>query len=102
MLDLALNSKIQLFLSLEILHEYEGVLQRKKFGLDPALLAESLALIRKKARLVSPKHRVTVASDPEDNKFLECAEEAMADYLVTGEQTAVPKALEGYLGRQCP
>jgi len=32
-----------------------------------------------------------VASDPDDNKFLECADAARADYLVTGNQRHFPE-----------
>lgn len=90
-LDLALNSKIQLIVSPEILEEYTKVLGRKKFSIAPTLLAESLSLILKKSRLVTPTHPVTAASDPDDNKFLECVEEAVADYLVTGNKRHFPK-----------
>jgi predicted nucleic acid-binding protein len=34
-----------------------------------------------------------VASDPDDNKFLECAEAGHADYLVTGNKRHFPDAL---------
>jgi predicted nucleic acid-binding protein len=32
-----------------------------------------------------------VAPDPDDNKFLECADAARADYLVTGNPRHFPK-----------
>lgn len=91
-LDLALARTIRFYASEEILEEYSGVLRRPKFGLPPDLLARSLALIRKSATLVRPKHRVSAASDPDDNKFLECSEEAGADYLVTGNKRHFPSA----------
>jgi uncharacterized protein len=33
-------------------------------------------------------------SDPDDNIFLECADAARADYLVTGNQKHFPEILE--------
>ena len=35
--------------------------------------------------------RLNVASDPDDNIFLECADAAKADYLVTGNQKHFPR-----------
>jgi len=51
-LDLALARKLQLFLSDEILEEYEGVLARSAFKLSPAKVAASLRLFEKAATMV--------------------------------------------------
>lgn len=91
-LDLALAGTIGFSVSHEILEEYGSVLQRRKFGISPGLLAKSLEMIRKAAKLIRPRRRVNAASDPSDNKFLECAEEAAADYLVTGNKRHFPQA----------
>jgi putative PIN family toxin of toxin-antitoxin system len=91
-LRLTLASLLRLCLSKEILTEYDAVLRREKFGIDPAMVAESLKLIRKAGVLVRPKRRLSVSSDPEDNRFLECAATAHADYLVTGNKRHFPKA----------
>jgi|ERR1019366_8839057 putative PIN family toxin of toxin-antitoxin system len=90
-LDLVLAGTVSFSVSDEILEEYGAVLGRAKFGIFSDLLAMSMELIRESATLVRPKHRVTVASDPDDNKFLECAEEAKADYLITGNKRHFPK-----------
>lgn len=92
-LDLALASKLQLFVSAEILDEYEGVLRRPKFGIDPKLVQASLQLIRSKAKKIKAKRRITESPDSEDNKFLECADAAEADYLVTGNKRHFPTSL---------
>jgi len=84
-LDLALSHKLQLFLSAEILEEYRNVLARAKLGINPEKAAVSLQLIEKASTKVRPVHTVPAAKDPDDNKFLECAAEAHADYLVTGK-----------------
>ena len=90
-LDLALARKLQLFLSDEILEEYEGVLVLPAFKLSPAKVAASLRLIEKAAMIVYPQKKITAAKDPDDNKFLECAADAQADYLVTGNKKHFPK-----------
>ena len=41
--------------------------------------------------MVSPSRPLHVAKDPGDDKFLECADAARADYLVTGNQRHFPK-----------
>ena len=41
--------------------------------------------------MVSPSRPLHVAKDPDDDKFLECADAARADYLVTGNQRHFPK-----------
>jgi predicted nucleic acid-binding protein len=40
--------------------------------------------------MVRPPQRVTTASDEPDNRFLECAQKARADYLVTGNKRHFP------------
>src|SRR5215831_9596980 len=89
-LDLALAGKLRLFLSNEILEEYEGMLARATFKLSPAKVAASLRLLEKVATMIYPQKKITAAKDPDDNKFLECAAEAQADYLVTGNKKHFP------------
>ena len=50
-----------------------------------------LQLIRNHTRVVSPSRLAQVTSDPADNMFVECADAARADYLVTGNQRHFPK-----------
>lgn len=89
-LDLALSGRLQLYVSAEVLEEYQEVLSRDKFAFDKKLISESLALIRKHSKLVKPARSLKASSDPFDNKFLECAEEAEADFLVTGNKRHFP------------
>jgi predicted nucleic acid-binding protein len=42
--------------------------------------------------MVTPGDIVTESKDEPDNRFLECAEEADADYLVTGNKRHFPKS----------
>jgi len=89
-LDLALAGKLQLVASELILAEYAGVLARPKFAISRKRLARSMALIRNSAQIVSPSRKLAIASDPADNRFLECAEAAHVDYLVTGNKRHFP------------
>ncbi len=76
-----------LCLSQPILEEYLSVLQRSRIAED--LLASLFSLFRDPARvlLVLPSRRVElIREDPSDNMFLECAIEARADYLISGDR----------------
>ena len=89
-LDLVLAGKLQLVASELILAEYAGVLARPKFAISRKRLARSMALIRNSAQIVSPSRKLTIANDSADNRFLECAEAARVDYLVTGNKRHFP------------
>jgi putative PIN family toxin of toxin-antitoxin system len=90
-LDLALSGKLRIFVSEAILTEYESVLRRPKFRLKPLDVSRSLRLLQAAARVVAPYGQLNAARDPGDNRFLECAEAAKADYLVTGNKRHFPK-----------
>ena len=77
---------IQLFVSPPIVEEIEGVLIHK-FRWSRNRVREARAAIRGFTRLVSP--RVTIdllAADEPDNRILECAVEANAHIIVTGDK----------------
>jgi putative PIN family toxin of toxin-antitoxin system len=83
---------VELCLSAETLAEYGEVLARPKFaGLDAERVSELLDLITEEAVMVTPAQRVAASIDESDNRFLECAVAARADYLVTGNLRHFPK-----------
>ena len=90
-LILALTDPAGLFVTPEILIEYEEVLRRPKFNINPAQIDESLKHIQARAVIINPTVRVSACSDPDDDKFLECAEDGRVDYLVTGNKRHFPK-----------
>ena len=83
-LGLAIAGYFRCFVSDALLEEYEGVLRRERFGLSPRSVTQSMRIIRKCTTLVIPKRKLDVSRDPDDNKIVECALEARADYIVTG------------------
>jgi putative PIN family toxin of toxin-antitoxin system len=91
-LDLVLAGKLQLVATEAILAEYADVLSRAKFSIGAKHVASSMRLIRGAARMVRPQHDLNVTSHSADNRFLECAEAARADYLVTGNKRHFPKS----------
>jgi putative PIN family toxin of toxin-antitoxin system len=91
-LDLAAARKIQLYVTAAALNEYEEVLRRAKFSrVSPKAIDAALELIRREAVVVKPKETLEVSADESDNRFLECAEAADADYLVTGNKRHFPE-----------
>jgi putative PIN family toxin of toxin-antitoxin system len=79
-----------LFVSKEILDEYGEVLSRPELRIPPFEVRGLLELVKSRSRLVAPKRKLAVCRDPDDNIFLECAEAARADYLITGNKKHFP------------
>jgi uncharacterized protein len=88
---LAITKPARLYVSTAILAEYLDVLSRPEFLIRKGLRQQLLNLIAKRAHSVTPARRIDVTSDPDDNMFLECAEAAGADYLVTGNTRHFPR-----------
>ena len=83
-LPAALAKEFELCVSSDILAEYDEVLRRPKFKIEPQVINAFLKAAAATAALVTPTTRIQAARGPDDNKFLECAFEGEADYLVTG------------------
>ena len=89
--SLALNHKIQLHVSEPILQEYERVLRYPRLKFVAKEVARFLARLRRGSVLVRPTRKVSASPDEADNRFLECAAAARADFLVTGNKRHFPK-----------
>jgi len=91
-ISLILGKRVRLCLSDPIFTEYQEVLGRKKFQkLDPEKVKRLLVRLKDLARWVTPKvHLEIIELDPDDNKFLECAGEARANFLITGNKKHFP------------
>jgi putative PIN family toxin of toxin-antitoxin system len=88
---LAITKPARLYVSRPILAEYGDVLKRPELQIRKGLRQQLLQLIRKHSYTVVPARRLEVTSDPDDNIFIECADAARADYLVTGNQKHFPR-----------
>ena len=91
-LRLAVNHVVQMCVSEPVLREYEEVLSRTKLGIPGEKTATALAQIRRASMLVSPSSPVKACRDSDDDIFLECAQAAHADYLLTGNIRHFPKS----------
>lgn len=85
-LELVIEGKIKLFTSTDIVSEFESVLSREKFGVAEENLRYILSSIDSIVTYVSPDKTFNIIEkDPEDNKFIECATEAGADFIISGD-----------------
>ena len=81
-----IRREIQLCLSEPILEELKGVLRRPKFDYSPEAVRVILTELIGISDFVNPSKTLRVVSeDAEDNKILECAVEAGANYIITGD-----------------
>jgi len=90
-LMLALSGEVQLCVSDAVFAEYDEVIRRPHLKRSPDVIENTLQSVRRLGHWVKPDVRVAACVDPDDNIFLECAEAARADYLVTGNQRHFPK-----------
>jgi putative PIN family toxin of toxin-antitoxin system len=88
---LAITKPARLYVSDAIMAEYQELLARPKMNIGKGIRQQLLQLIANRAYRVRPARRLQVTADPDDNIFLECADAARADYLVTGNQRHFPK-----------
>lgn len=88
---LAITKPARLYVSAAILAEYRDVLSRPELEIRKGLRNQLLQIIQDRSHTVTRARRLQVTSDPGDNIFLECADAARADYLVTGNARHFPR-----------
>lgn len=87
LLEDTFKGKIDAVISEDILDEFSKVMSRPKFGYNKKQVADMRFLLIGKLEVVMPKENInTIEEDPQDNRILECAVEAKADYIITGDQ----------------
>jgi putative PIN family toxin of toxin-antitoxin system len=89
-LDLALTGELRLFASEAVLEEYEATLSRPKFAISSEHVQELMAALRTVAVIVAPGKTLAVSGHKPDNRFIECADAAQAEFLVTGNKRHFP------------
>lgn len=84
-LDLAVAGSVELCISEPILEELRGVLTRKfQWPAERAQVAADR--LRRFCRFITPRHSLRVATDPDDDRILECALEARAEVIISGDR----------------
>ncbi len=87
----AVTKPARLYVSENILKEYSDVLARPELRIRRGARLQLLDLIRNRSVTISPRIRLSVSNDAGDNKFIECADAARADYLITGNRRHFPQ-----------
>jgi uncharacterized protein len=81
----AINGDFELYASIAILTELAGKLE-EKFRWEKQKIAQLLTHISKTAKVLKTSPYIKILADEPDNRILECAIEAKADLLVTGDK----------------
>jgi uncharacterized protein len=82
---LALDGRFTLCSSTAILAETVEILVRK-IAWEPDPVSELIKYLGQIARVAAVPHNVKILADEPDNRILECAGEAKARYIVTGDR----------------
>lgn len=88
---LATTRPARWYVSDPITEEYSAVLARPELKIRKSLRLQFIQLIKNHTHSVTPSRLPQLTTDPDDNIFLECADAARADYLVTGNQRHFPR-----------
>ena len=78
--------KITACATAEIINEYEEIVQemidRKQGHINKAILVPLIKAIE----IIESSSRIVICRDPDDDKFLECAKDSHALYIVSGDK----------------
>jgi uncharacterized protein len=86
-LQAAISGTITICTSDPIIQELSSVLERPRFGLDANAVQGIISELASLSELVSPRrHFHLIDEDPSDNLFIDCAVEARAEYIVSGDR----------------
>tara|TARA_Y100000310_G_scaffold162838_1_gene162786 strand:- start:53 stop:469 length:417 start_codon:yes stop_codon:yes gene_type:complete len=91
LLNLIELNNFTIIVSLPILKEYNKIISSKEILNKTTAYQQarvgSLSKILSKAILVNPKEKISIVKeDPDDNKFIEAATEANADYIISQDK----------------
>jgi putative PIN family toxin of toxin-antitoxin system len=85
-LDRVIRGEVILCLSESIMTELGNVLQRSKFGFPHTIVNQIATELSAISELVMPIEKIQeITADEADNYILECAVEAHADYIISGD-----------------
>jgi putative PIN family toxin of toxin-antitoxin system len=84
-IDLVIDTRVNLCISKQIIHEVLGVLAQK-FSKGPEELSRTAVFLSELGALIVPGEKLTVLDDEPDNRILECAVTGHADVIVTGDR----------------
>ena len=81
-----INKQLTACATTEIINEYEEIVEemidRKQGHLNKTILAPLIQTME----IIEPVSHIEVCRDPDDDKFLECAKDSHAIYVVSGDK----------------
>ena len=81
-----INKQLTAWATTEIINEYEEIVEemidRKQGHLNRTILAPLIQTME----IIEPVSHIEVCRDPDDDKFLECAKDSHALYVVSGDK----------------
>jgi len=86
----AIAGRLTAYVSPAVLSEYKDVLFRPKFATVQDLATRTLNDFERCATVVNPTETLCFSKDDDDNRFLECAAAAKADFLISGNLKHYP------------
>ena len=85
-LNTIVSSKITACATTEVVDEYleivDEMITRKQGHIDRNILSPLIQVLE----IIEPKTRMELSRDPDDDKFLGCAKDAKALYIVSGDK----------------
>jgi len=86
LLGLALGGKIQAVASAEIISEYLETYQELAQKTTRRAMGKVLSEVLEPMEIISPKSKIEICRDPDDNKFINCAVDGKCKYIVSGDK----------------
>lgn len=84
------SGDLTLCVDARIMLEYDDVLRRPRFDIDPRMIGVVMGYIKSSAQTCASIPLTESLPDPDDNVFLEVALAGKADFLVTGNTRHFP------------
>ncbi len=82
----SVEGRIRACASMEILNEYQEIIRemvcRKQGSIDVSILNPLIQSME----IVEPTSKIEICRDPDDNKFINCARDAQAMFIVSGDK----------------
>jgi putative PIN family toxin of toxin-antitoxin system len=97
-LNAVLKGELCAYASPEIISEYYEIVDEMISRKKGVLNSDVISLLVRSMEIISPSYKTDICRDPDDNKFLECAKDCQALYIVSGDNDLL--VLENFEGTQ--
>lgn len=84
-LELVFEGQVDAFATQSMIDELSEVLEYEKFDFSENEKQKFLEIVVSEFHFIDSEISVNLADDSDDDKFLECAKSANADYLISGD-----------------